>query len=161
MRRSDGYNEKCFAAREEAGGGMSDDHSPIRTLKQKWDEEDAARDKREERAQQLFLEAEANHTFAPIEDFLVKLSKVLSAAGASMEIETWQHLDDRRLRRVATVISSNPLQRLPLDFTIHGVSIFYRDKVFRFGGGIEGLILAITTEVKQFLTPHRKSAAGS
>jgi len=89
------------------------------------------------------------------------LSKVLSAAGASMEIETWQHLDDRRLRRVATVISSNPLQRLPLDFTIHGVSIFYRDKVFQFSGGIEGLILAITADVEQFLTPHRKSAAGS
>ncbi len=87
---------------------MSDDHSPIRTLKQKWNEEDAARDKREERAQQLFLEAEANHTFAPIEDFLVKLRKVLSAAGASMEIKTWQHLDDRRLPRVATKSPPTP-----------------------------------------------------
>jgi hypothetical protein len=94
---------------------MSDNHSRIRTLQQKWNEEDAARDKREERARQLFLEAEANQTFAPIEAFLVKLSKVLNAAGASVEIETWQHLDDRKLRRVATVISSNPPQRLPLD----------------------------------------------
>jgi len=49
---------------------MDDRHSPIRALKQKWDEEDAARDKQEEGAQQAFLEAEANHTFAPIEDFL-------------------------------------------------------------------------------------------
>ena len=49
---------------------MNDPHSPIRALKQKWDEEDAARDQQGERAQQLFLEAEANQTFAPIEDFL-------------------------------------------------------------------------------------------
>ena len=59
---------------------MSDEHSPIRALKQRWDEKDAARDKQEERTQQAFLEAEANHTFAPIEDFLIRLSKVLSAS---------------------------------------------------------------------------------
>jgi hypothetical protein len=46
----------------------------------------------------------------------------------------------------------------PLDFTIHAVNIFYRDKLFRFGGGIGGLTLAITADVEQFLTPHRKSA---
>jgi hypothetical protein len=139
---------------------MNDEHSRIRALKERWAEEDAARDKREERAQQLFLEAEANRTFAPIEDFLVRLSEVLSGAGASVEIDTtWQHLTDRRLRRVAKVVSSNPLQRLSLDFTIHGVSITYHDKVFRFDSGIAALILAITAEVEQFLTPHRKSSA--
>ena len=49
---------------------MNDERESTRTLKQRWDEEDAARDKQEEGAQQAFLEAEANHTFAPIEDFL-------------------------------------------------------------------------------------------
>jgi hypothetical protein len=58
---------------------MNDEHSRIRTLKQRWDEDDAARDKQEERAQQIFLEKEANQTFAPIEDYLTRLGKVLSA----------------------------------------------------------------------------------
>ena len=85
---------------------MNDMHWRIRTLKERWAEEDAARDNREERARQLFLEAEANQTFTPIEEFLIRLSKVLSGAGASVEIDTWQHLDDQRLRRVAQVVSS-------------------------------------------------------
>jgi hypothetical protein len=132
---------------------------PTRGLKKRWDEEDAARDKQEERAQQAFLEQEANQTFAPIEDFLIRLSKVLSTAGASVEIDTiWQHLGERRLRRVAKVISSGSVRRLPLDFTIHGVSIFYRDKVYRFASGVERLILAITADVEQFLTPNRTVA---
>jgi len=123
-----------------------------RTLKQRWNEEDVARDKQEERAQQAFLEAEANHTFAPIEDFLIRLSKVLRA-----EIDTtWEHLSERRLRRVAKVISSSPPQELPLDFTIHAASIFYCDKVYRLATGIEALILAITADVERVLTPHRK-----
>jgi hypothetical protein len=131
---------------------------PTRTLKQRWDEEDAARDKQEERAQQAFLEAEANQTFAPIEEFLIRLSKALIAAGGSVEIDaTWQHLGERRLRRLAKVIAANPLHRLPLEFTIHGVSIFYRDKVYRFTSGAEALIRAITADVEQFLTPHRKA----
>ena len=89
-----------------------------RTLKQRWNEEDVARDKQEERAQQAFLEAEANHTFAPIEDFLIRLSKVLNAAGALMEIDTtWEHLGERRLRRVAEVISPN---RRQIQFGAHG-----------------------------------------
>ena len=88
---------------------MNDEHSPIRALKQKWDEEDAARDKQEERAQQMLLEEEANQTFAPIEDFLTRLRNVLSATGASVEVDTtWEHLSDRRLHRVARVISFNP-----------------------------------------------------
>ena len=138
---------------------MSDEHSPIRALKQRWDEKDAARDKQEERTQQAFLEAEANHTFAPIEDFLIRLSRVLSAAGASAEIDTtWEHLGERRLRRVAKIISSDFLHRLPLDFTINAASIFYCDKVYRLATGIEALILAITADVQRFLAPHRKSA---
>ena len=138
---------------------MSDEHSRIQALKQRWDEKDVARDKQEERAQQAFLEGEANHTFAPIEDFLIRLSKVLSAAGASVEIDTtWEHLGERRLRRVAKVISSNPPQELPLDFTIHAASIFYCEKIYRLATGIEALILAITADVQRFLTPHQKSA---
>ena len=91
---------------------------PARSLKQKWDEEDAARDKQEERAQQAFLEEEANHTFAPIEKFLIQLSKVLSATGALMEIDTtWEHLGERRLRRVAKIISPN---RRQIQFGAHG-----------------------------------------
>jgi hypothetical protein len=133
---------------------MNDEHSPLRALKQKWDEKDAARDKQEERAQQAFLEAEANHTFAPVEDFLTRLSKVVSAGGASVEIDTtWQHLGERRLRRVAKVISSNPLHRLPFDFTINAASIFYCDKVYRLATGIEALIHAITADVVEFLNP--------
>jgi hypothetical protein len=138
---------------------MNDEPTSTRNLKQRWDEEDAARDKQEERAQQAFLEAEANITFAPIEDFLIRLSKVLSAAGALMEIDTtWEHLGERRLRRVARVISSDSLHRLPLDFTISAASIFYCDKVYRLATGIEALILAITADVERFLTPHRKRA---
>jgi hypothetical protein len=135
---------------------MSDKHSPIRALKQKWEEEEAARDKQEERAQQAFLEAEANQTFAPIEDFLIRLSKVLSAAGASVEIDTtWQHLGERRLRRVAMVMFANPPRRLPLDFTIYAASVFYCDKVYRLATGIEALIHALTADVERFLTPNR------
>ena len=127
-----------------------------RTLKQRWNEEDVARDKQEERAQQAFLEAEANHTFAPIEDFLIRLSKVLNAAGALMEIDTtWEHLGERRLRRVAEVISPDSLHRLPL--TISAASIFYCDKVYRLATGIEALIMAITADIERFLTPYRKA----
>jgi hypothetical protein len=138
---------------------MNDEPASTRTLKQRWDEKDAARDKQEERAQQAFLEAEANHTFAPIEDFLIRLSKVPSAAGASVEIDTtWEYLGERSLRRVAKIIFSNPPQELPLEFTIHAASIFYCEKIYRLATGIEALILAITADVERFLTPHRKSA---
>jgi len=86
------------------------------------------------------------------------LSKVLSAAGASVEIDTtWEHLGERRLRRVAKVISPDSLHRLPLDFTISAASIFYRDKVYRLATGIEALILAITADIERFLTPYRKA----
>jgi hypothetical protein len=131
---------------------------PTRSLEHRWDVEDAARDKQEESAQQTFLEEEANQTFGPIEQFLIRLDKVLGATGESVGIDsTWQHLGERRLRRVAKVISPDPLHRLPLDFTISAASIFYRDKVYRFASGAEALIRAITTDVERFLTPHRKA----
>jgi hypothetical protein len=73
-----------------------------------------------------------------------------------MEIDTtWEHLGERRLRRVAKVISSDSLRRLPLDFTINAASIFYCDKVSRLATGIEVLIHAIAADVERFLTPHR------
>jgi hypothetical protein len=140
---------------------MNDEHSPLRALKQKWEEEEAARDTQEEHAQQLFLEAEASLTFAPIEDFLTRLGKVLSAAGASVEIDTaWDHVSDRRLRRAARIMSSNPPGRLSLDFVIQGMSIFYRDTEYRFTGGIGKLIPAITADVEQFFASHRNQLNG-
>ena len=133
---------------------------PTRTLKQKWDEEDAARDTQEERAQQILLEVEANETFVPIEDFLTRLGKVLSAAAsASVEIDTtWEQLSDRRLRRVARVISSNPPRQLRLEFTIQGMRISYHDKGYLLSGGIKALISVVTADVEQFLTPNRTAA---
>ena len=92
----------------------------------------------------------------------MRLGNVLSAAGASVEINTtWEHLGDQRQRRVAKVDSTDPTQQLLLDFTIQGVNIFYRDKNYRFSGGIGALILAITSDVEKFLTPRRSQAAGS
>jgi hypothetical protein len=63
---------------------MNDEHSLGRSLKQKWDEEDAERATQEARAQQIFLEAEASRTFGPIEDYFKRLGRVLSAIGASV-----------------------------------------------------------------------------
>src|SRR5262249_51929929 len=141
-----------LCAAEKREGAMNDEYSPLRALKQKWDEEDAAHAKQEECAQQIFLEEEANQTFAPIKDYFTRLGRVLSATGASVQLDTaWAHLSNRRLRGVARIISSNPPRQLRLEFTIQGVSIFYRDKEYRFTGGIEALILAITADVEQFL----------
>jgi hypothetical protein len=81
---------------------------------------------------------------------------VLGAAGASVEIDTtWQHLADQKLRRVAKISSSDPTKQLSIDFIIQGVSIFYRDKSYRFASGTGALIQAITADVEQFLTPRR------
>jgi hypothetical protein len=66
----------------------------------------------------------------------------------------WEHLVDQRLRRVATVTSTDPWQQLRLDFTIQGVSIMYRDKPYRLSREIEALILVITGEVERFLEPR-------
>ena len=65
---------------------MSDEQSRLLALKQQWDEEDAARDAKEERAKRKFLEQEADQVFAPIENYLSRLAKVLLAAGASVQI---------------------------------------------------------------------------
>jgi hypothetical protein len=93
---------------------MSEEHARIRHLKEQWDDEDAMRDERERRARQLVLEEHANQIFAPIEDFLARLDKVLRAVGGSVEIDArWEHLGDQKLRRVATVYLST-FRRSPL-----------------------------------------------
>src|SRR5436309_2497156 len=114
---------------------MSQEHSRIRHLKRRWDEEDAERDHLEREAKRAFLEQEANHLFAPIENYLIKLDKVLGAANASVEInQIWEHLGEEKLRRIARVVSKERAQHLLLDFTIQGVTIFYRNRSFRFTG---------------------------
>jgi hypothetical protein len=131
------------------------DQEHARRLNQQWDDKDAERDERERRARQLFLEEHANQIFAPIEDFLTRLDKVLRAAGGSVEIDaTWEHLGDRKLRRVAKVTSTKPKQQLHLDLIVQEATIFYHDTPYRFSHGIEALILAITGEVEGFLKPE-------
>jgi hypothetical protein len=135
---------------------MSDKHdesySVIRNLKQRWDDEDAARDELEQQRKNLFAEEQASQTFAPIEDYFIRLNKVLSSVHASVKIEAnWEHLVDQRLRRVVTVTSTEPWKLLPLNFTIDGASILYRNMPYRFSRGIETLVLVITSEVEEFL----------
>ena len=130
-------------------------HALIRSLKQRWDDEDAARDELERRAKEMFLEDQANQIFAPIEHYLTRLDKVLQAVGASVQIDAvWQHLGDRRLGRAAKVTSSDPNRQYSLDFTIQGVSILFRDRPYSFSYGIRSLIRVITREVEQFLRPR-------
>ena len=130
-------------------------HALIRSLKQRWDDEDAERDELERRAKETFLEDEANQIFAPIEHYLTRLDKVLHAVGASVQIDAvWQHLGDQRLGRAARVMSSDPNRQHSLDFTIQGVSILFRDRPYSFSNGIKALLPAITHEVEQFLTPR-------
>jgi hypothetical protein len=52
------------------------------------------------------------------------------------------------------VTSTELAQQLPLDLTIQGASIFYRDQPYRFSYDIEALILVITREVEEFLKPQ-------
>jgi hypothetical protein len=130
-------------------------HALIRSLKQRWDDEDAARDELERRAKEIFLEDQANQIFAPIEHYLTRLDKVLHAVGASVQIDAvWQHLGDQRLGRAARVMSSDPNRQHSLDFTIQGVSVLFRDRPYSFSNGIKALLRAITHEVEQFLTPR-------
>ena len=134
---------------------MSEEHARIRHLKKQWDDEDAMRDERERRARQLVLEEHANQIFAPIEDFLMRLDKVLRAVGGSVEIDAmWEHLGDQKLRRVAKVTSTKSKQQLPIDLTIQEATIFYHDTPYRFSHGIEALIFAITQDVERFLKPQ-------
>jgi hypothetical protein len=105
---------------------MSQEHARIGHLKQQWDDEDTERDELERRAKQLFLEEHANQIFAPIEDYLTRLDKVLRAVDGSVEIDAmWEHLGDRRLRRVAKVASTESTQQLLVDLTIQEATIFY------------------------------------
>ena len=134
---------------------MNQEHERNRHLKQQWDDEDAKRDELEQRAKQLFLEEHANQIFAPIEDFLTRLNQVLRAVGGSVEINTiWEHLGDRKLRRIAKVTSTEPKRQLFVDLTVQEAIIFYNDTPYRFSRGIEALILAITRDIEQFLKPR-------
>jgi hypothetical protein len=134
---------------------MNHEHSRIRHLKQQWDGEDAVRDEQERRAKQLFLEEHANLIFAPIDDYLTRLDRVLRSGGGSAEIDPmWQHLGDQKLRRVAKVSSTAFTRQMTIDLTIHGARIFYRDTPYLFSHGIEALIVAITRDVEQFLKPR-------
>ena len=130
-------------------------HSLIRSFKQRWDDEDAARDELQQRAKEIFLEEQANQVFAPIEHYLTRLDKVVHAVGASVEISpVWEHLGDQRLGRAAKVTSSDPSRQHSLDFTIQGVSILFRDRPYSLSNGIKALMRVITHEVEQFLTPQ-------
>jgi hypothetical protein len=139
---------------------MNDEHSRIRHLKRRWDEEDATRDQLERQAKRAFLEQEANELFAPVENHLARLGRVLYTANATVEVDpSWEHLGDRKLRRVANVLFKGSAQHLRLDFTIEGVTIFYRNRPYRFTSGIETLIPVITSDVEQFITAQSQKAA--
>jgi hypothetical protein len=98
---------------------MGDEHSPIRDLKHRWDEEDKTRDELERQARRAFLKQEANELFAPLENYLTRLDKVIREANAALEIDpTWEHLDERKLRRTAKVILRETAEHLSLDLTI-------------------------------------------
>jgi hypothetical protein len=131
------------------------DRASIRSLKQRWDEKDAAQDKLEARAKELFLEEQAKEIFAPIEECLTRLDNVLRRFGAAVKINPqWEHLGEQRLRRVVTVMSTQPDQQLSLDFNIHGVRIFHRDKSYQFSRDTEALMRVIVGEVEKFLKPR-------
>ena len=130
------------------------DRPSIHDLQCRWDKDDTTRDKKEGRAKRAFLEQEANQLFAPVEDHLAKLGRVLQAATiASVDVDPrWKHVGDQKLRRVAKVILRKSGQHLPLDLTIEGVTIFYRNAPYRFTGGVEALIPVITSDVERFIT---------
>ena len=142
-----------------SGAKMDNDgdgcHAAIRRLKQRWDAEDAECDRLERRRKEIFLEGNASETFAPIEDFLTRLDKMLNAVGASVEIDAvWEHLGDQKLRRCARVRSTQPPQQLLLVFTVQGHRIFYHDRSYQFSQDTEALILVITREVERCLKPR-------
>src|SRR5947209_19045164 len=139
---------------------MDDEHSGIRDLSRRWDEEDKTRDELERQAKRAFLEQEANELFAPLENYLTRLDKVLHEANAAIEISPiWEHLDERKLRRTAKVILPETTQQLALDLTIEGVTIFYRNRPYRFTRAIEALIPVITSDIEQFITAQSQATA--
>jgi hypothetical protein len=126
-----------------------------RVLKQRWDEKDAARDKLEQRAKELSLEEQANEIFSPVQEHLTNLDNVLRGFSASVDINSqWEHLGEQRLRRLATVRSTEFEQQLSLAFNVHGVRIFYRDKSYQFSRDIEALKRVIAGEIEKFLKPR-------
>ncbi len=130
------------------------DYSGSGNFKQRWDEEDGARDKLEQRAKELSLEEQANEIFAPIQEFLIRLDNVLRGFGASVDINTqWEHLGEQRLRRLARVRSETD-QQLSLAFNIHGVRIFYHDKSYQLSRDIEALKRVIIGDIEKFLKPR-------
>ena len=141
---------------------MDGDLSSPRSLKRRWDEEDAVREERERGAKELFLEQQANEIFAPIERCLIRLDNVLRNFGGSVEINsTWEHVADQRLRRVAKVRSTQADQNLTLDFNVHGLRILHRDKSYQLSRDMEALIRAILGEVEQFFTTFRQQVQTS
>jgi hypothetical protein len=108
----------------------NDEHGCHADIHPRWDAEDAERDRLEQRRKEIFLEGNASKTFAPIEDVLMRLDKVLNAIGASVEIDAaWEHLGDQKLRRCARVRSTQPPQQLLLVFTVQGHRVFYHDRI--------------------------------
>ena len=137
---------------------MTEEHSRIRHLRHRWDEEDATRDALERQAKRAFREKEANELFAPIENHLTRLGRVLQAANATVDVDaTWEHIGKQKLRRSAEVIFRATAGYLPLDLTIEGTSIFYRNSRYRFPGAIEALIHVITADVEQFITAQGRA----
>jgi hypothetical protein len=43
-------------------------------------------------------------------------------------------------------------QHLPLDLTIEGVTIFYRNRPYRFTRAIEALVPVLNSDIEQFIT---------
>jgi hypothetical protein len=139
---------------------MDDENSGIRDLSRRWDEEDKTRDELERQARRAFLEQEANELFAPLENYLTRLDKVLHGANAAIEIDpTWEHLDERKLRRTAKVMFRETAQHLSLDLTLEGSTIFYRNTPYRFTRAVEALIPVITADVEQFITAQTQATA--
>ena len=139
---------------------MTEEHSRIRHLRLRWDEEDATRDALERQAKRAFREQEANELFAPIENHLTRLGRVLQAANATVDVDaTWEHIGEQKLRRSAEVIFRATAGYLPLDLTIEGTNIFYRNSRYRFPGGIEALIHVITADVEQFIAAQGRAGA--
>jgi hypothetical protein len=71
----------------QSGIPMGDEHSGIRDLKHRWDVEDKTRDELERQERRAFLEQEANELFAPLENYLTRLDKVIHEANAALEID--------------------------------------------------------------------------
>jgi hypothetical protein len=134
-------------------------HSVIRGLRQRWDAEDAERDRLERTRHEIFLAGHASQIFAPVEDYLTRLDKVLRALGASIEIgAAWEILDEEKLRRVARVKASKSAQQLALAFIIQGASILHDGRSYQFSQDTEALIRVITRKIEDFLAPGEKGS---